>query len=120
MACTTPVVVHWLRVESRTTNVCHHADRCACDVPAHAYGFSWEGNPRWSQAYVTALELFDYFKGRAKEYGVFDYVHLSHRVTKCEWNEKQGKWEVEVEDLEAGRMLTDEAEVVVNATGFLK
>ena len=22
---------------------------CACDIPAHGYTFSWEGNPTWSR-----------------------------------------------------------------------
>lgn len=22
---------------------------CACDIPAHSYTFSWEGNPKWSR-----------------------------------------------------------------------
>lgn len=22
---------------------------CACDIPAHSYTFSWEGNPEWSR-----------------------------------------------------------------------
>lgn len=22
---------------------------CACDIPAHAYTYSWEGNPNWSR-----------------------------------------------------------------------
>lgn len=22
---------------------------CACDIPAHGYTFSWEGNPKWSR-----------------------------------------------------------------------
>ena len=26
---------------------------CACDIPAHAYTYTWEGNPEWSR-------LFDY------------------------------------------------------------
>jgi cation diffusion facilitator CzcD-associated flavoprotein CzcO len=25
---------------------------CACDIPAHAYTYSWEGNPEWSKLYV--------------------------------------------------------------------
>lgn len=25
---------------------------CACDIPAHGYTYSWEGNPNWSRLYV--------------------------------------------------------------------
>ncbi|KAK1761804.1 hypothetical protein QBC33DRAFT_582134 [Phialemonium atrogriseum] len=92
---------------------------CSCDVPAHAYTFSWEGNPRWSKAYVGAEELFDYFKGRAKAYGVFDFVQLEHRVIGATWNGKAGQWEIEVEDLKTGKTFVDKAEVFINACGFL-
>lgn len=93
--------------------------RCSCDVPAHSYTFSWEGNPRWSKAYVGAEELFDYFKGRAIAYGVHDHLHLQHRVTSANWNEETGKWKIKVEDLSTGATKTDEAEILINAAGFL-
>lgn len=25
---------------------------CACDIPAHAYTYSWEGNPEWSRLFA--------------------------------------------------------------------
>ena len=93
---------------------------CSCDVPAHAYTFSWEGNPLWSKAYVGAPELFEYFKGRAIAYGVNDFVRLQHRVVGCDWNANQGKWCVKVNDLSSNTTFVDTAEVVINACGFLK
>ena len=89
-------------------------------MPAHAYTFSWEGNPRWSKAYVGAVELFEYFKGRAIAYKVNDFVQLRHRVVSCKWDDHRGKWSVEVEDLSSDTIFVDTAEVVINACGFLK
>lgn len=94
--------------------------RCACDIPAHGYTYSWEGNPNWSGAYVEAEEIFDYYKSRAKSYGVFDYVKLRHKVLGATWNEEGGKWLLEIEKLEDGTVFVDEAEVLINAGGFLK
>lgn len=94
--------------------------RCACDVPAHCYTFSWEGNPNWSKAYVGALELFEYFKDRAIEYGVYNFVHFNHRVNSATWNKGAGKWVVQIENLVSGNTITDEAEVLISAVGFLK
>ncbi|KAK5000891.1 hypothetical protein LTR66_000308 [Elasticomyces elasticus] len=93
---------------------------CSCDVPAHAYTFSWEGNPLWSRAYVGAVELFEYFKGRAVAYGVDEFVRLQHRVVGCDWDDQQGKWFVKVEDLSSETTFVDSTEVVINACGFLK
>ena len=64
--------------------------------------------------------MFDYSKGRSKAYGVFDYTYLNHRIEEAVWNVDKGRWEVGVMDLESGRTSVDEAEVILNGTGFLK
>ncbi|KAK7885696.1 hypothetical protein LTR67_010047 [Exophiala xenobiotica] len=92
---------------------------CSCDVPAHAYTFSWEGNPNWSHAYVGAEELFDYFKGRAKAYGVDEFVQLRHKVLGCQWQEDQGLWQLNIRDSANNRDFVDTADIVINACGFL-
>ncbi|KIW79468.1 hypothetical protein Z517_06080 [Fonsecaea pedrosoi CBS 271.37] len=92
---------------------------CACDVPAHAYSYSWEGNPNWSHAYVGSVELFDYFKSRAVAYGVYDYVHLEHEVESAEWNTETGQWDLRVRDLNNKKSFDTQAEVLINAAGFL-
>ncbi|KAH7397965.1 hypothetical protein BKA64DRAFT_624001 [Cadophora sp. MPI-SDFR-AT-0126] len=92
---------------------------CSCDIPAHGYTYSWEGNPSWSRPYVGAKEIFDFYKGRAQAYGVFERLKLSHRVVQAVWNEAQGKWKLEIEDVTNNRIFADEAEVLINAGGFL-
>jgi cation diffusion facilitator CzcD-associated flavoprotein CzcO len=93
---------------------------CACDVPAHAYTYSWEGNPRWSRPYVGAVELYEYFKGRATAYGVDDFVKLEHKVTNAKWDQGSGKWKIQITNLRDGTDITDEGEILINAAGFLK
>ncbi|KAL1797157.1 hypothetical protein ACET3X_003763 [Alternaria dauci] len=79
--------------------------RCGCDVPAHAYTYSWEGNQRWS--------------GRALAYGIDDFVHLNHRVDSAAWDDKNGKWTINVTDRRTGSSFKDEGEILINAAGFL-
>ncbi|CAK7207280.1 hypothetical protein SEUCBS139899_010090 [Sporothrix eucalyptigena] len=92
---------------------------CSCDVPSHTYTYSWEGNPYWSRAYVGSEELLGYFTGRAKAYGVYDFVKLQHRVRSVVWNDTTAQYDVTVDDMAKRVTLTDKAEVVINATGFL-
>ncbi|KAM6479934.1 FAD/NAD(P)-binding domain-containing protein [Trichoderma sp. SZMC 28011] len=92
---------------------------CSCDIPAHGYTYSWEGNPSWSKPYVGAEELFDYFKSRAQAYGVFDHVHLNHRVIEAKWNGLKGQWSLQIEDVTNSTILSDECDVLINAGGFL-
>lgn len=96
----------------------HHS--CSCDVPSHTYTFSWEGNPHWSRVYVGSEELYEYFIGRSKAYGVPDFLRLEHRVIEARWNEATGQYNVTIEDLSTGKILNDSAEVVINATGIFK
>lgn len=69
---------------------------------------------------MGAVELYEYFKGRANAYGVDEFVRLNHKVTEAVWDKKRGKWKVQVEDLENKKSFTDEAEILINAAGFLK
>lgn len=94
--------------------------RCACDVPAHCYSYSWEGNPRWSRAYVGATELYDYYKALAKKYGVDEFIRLNHLITSAKWNDDVGKWTIEVTDQKSGATINEEAEIFINGAGFLK
>lgn len=69
---------------------------------------------------MTAPEICAYYQGRAKAYGVYDYLHVNHRVVGAVWDVKAGVWQVRVEDVAQSRTFTDQAEFVINATGFLK
>ncbi|RFU82007.1 fad nadp-binding domain-containing [Trichoderma arundinaceum] len=91
---------------------------CSCDIPAHGYTYSWEGNPSWSKPYVGSEELFEYFKGRAQAYGVFEHVHFKHRVIEARWNGSIGRWQLKIENSDS-KIIEDECEVLINAGGFL-
>ncbi len=90
---------------------------CACDVPAHAYTFSWEPNPNWSSFYAYGPEIKRYFQDFAEKYGLMKYVQLKSRVLKAVWNEDEGIWEVDVNV--NGEVVKDWAHIFVNGTGFL-
>lgn len=66
------------------------------------------------------MELYEYFKGRATAYGVFDFVRLEHKVTGAKWDQERGKWTVQITNLRDGTDTVDEGEILINAAGFLK
>ncbi|KAG7293464.1 hypothetical protein NEMBOFW57_003515 [Staphylotrichum longicolle] len=92
---------------------------CSCDIPAHSYSYPWVGNPEWSKVYVGAEEIWDFYRKRAVEYGLYDRAKFNHRVVSAEWSESSGKWTVKVEDTASGQILEDSAEVVINCAGVL-
>lgn len=74
----------------------------------------------WSSYYAGGAEILDYFRRTCDKFGLRRFVKLRHRVDKAEWQEKEGLWRVSVTDLHSGDQFTDEAEMLVNAMGFLK
>ncbi|KAF4959661.1 hypothetical protein FSARC_10671 [Fusarium sarcochroum] len=89
----------------------------ACDFPAHAYIFPFEGNPDWSKFYVNQEEIQSYIKSTAEKYNLTKYVQLSTTIKETIWNEESGTWKIKLE--QGGEMKEDEADFVINASGFL-
>lgn len=98
----------------------HSYPGISCDVPAHAYSYTWRGNPNWSRFYAGGDEIREWLKTQAKDYGLYEHTKFQHKVANATWNEQRNVWVVEVEDLVSGTKFTDEAEVLVNGGGTLK
>ncbi|KAM5359248.1 hypothetical protein ACJA88_015178 [Fusarium oxysporum] len=47
---------------------------CACDIPSHAYQYSWNPSPRWSRLYAEAAEILDYLKSTTRDPSVILFV----------------------------------------------
>lgn len=76
----------------------------ACDIPAHSYQFTFANNLNWSSFYAAGPEIHRYLKNVARRYDVERYVKLRHLFLGAQWQASDGKWEVEIEDLEKGRV----------------
>lgn len=83
-----------------------------CDVPAHAYTYSFAPNPEWSSYLSPGAEIQRYFESVAEKYALDKFMQFGQEVTRCEW--KNGRWE-----LETAKGLKDTADVVIAATGVL-
>ena len=83
-----------------------------CDVPAHAYTYSFEPNPDWSGWLAPGPEIQDYFERVSNKYGLASRIAFNEEVVRCEFS--QGRWHIETK---SGRR--DVADVVIAATGVL-
>lgn len=83
-----------------------------CDVPSHAYTYSFAPNPDWSRHLPPGAEIQDYFERTADEYGVRDFIRFNEEVVRCEYHD--GRWQLETR---GGHR--DQADVVIAATGVL-
>ena len=97
---------------------------CACDVPAHAYAYTFEPNPDYSRYYVGSVEIHEYLKAVAKKHNLGHYIHLNHKLISAEWNEEEGLWHLDFEvanpDTPDHKSLFQRTcNVLVNACGVL-
>ncbi len=71
---------------------------CACDVPSHLYSFSFEPNPSWTRMFSTQEEIWDYLRSCVDTYGLARHLRLGAEVTAARFDERAGRWRVEVGD----------------------
>src|ERR1700761_1695888 len=83
-----------------------------CDVPSHAYTYSFAPNPDWSRHLPPGPEIYEYFENTARRFGIWDDIHFSQEVTRAVWT--GGKWKIETQG-----GLTDEGDILIAATGIL-
>lgn len=85
-----------------------------CDVPAHAYTYSFEPYAEWQAYYATGAEIQTYFERTAEKYGIVPHIRFGAEVADCRWDEPQGLWHL---TLSGGEVV--EAEVIIAASGVL-
>jgi cation diffusion facilitator CzcD-associated flavoprotein CzcO len=88
----------------------------ACDVPSHAYTYSFESNPDWNCRFPSGSEIYQYFKHVFYKYGVDQHTYFNEAVTSCVYfdNANGGQWTVKTSQ---GNTL--QADLVFAATGML-
>lgn len=86
---------------------------------AEIYTFPFEPNPEWSSFYASGSEILEYIKRTVKKYDLDFCVQLNSAVTESVWDEASSKWKIQIQRYE-GVTIEDEADVLINASGFLK
>ncbi|KAJ5428866.1 hypothetical protein N7445_010320 [Penicillium cf. griseofulvum] len=89
----------------------------ACDIPAHAYTFPFEPNPNWSHFYVPGHEIQEYVIRATRKWNLDKDIQFNTRATETVWDDELGKWKVVLD--QAGTIIQDEADILVNASGIL-
>ncbi|KAJ5222853.1 uncharacterized protein N7469_009093 [Penicillium citrinum] len=92
---------------------------CACDNPSHTYVWSFDPNPTWSSTYASSTEIFEYFKRFQFRNNLGEKTKLSHQVIGAKWDDWDGKWNVQIKDVEKNIVAIDSCDVFVNAGGIL-
>ncbi|WP_077035810.1 NAD(P)/FAD-dependent oxidoreductase [Pelomonas sp. KK5] len=83
-----------------------------CDVPAHAYTYSFAPHAEWSSFLAPGPEIQQYFEGVVDRHGVRPLIRFNSEITRCEWTD--GRWQLETADGQR-----DTVDVLIAATGVL-
>ena len=84
----------------------------SCDVPAHAYTYSFAPNPDWSRYFASGSEILDYFRGVTDRFGLREVIRFGRDVVSTRWID--GSWTAETRCGEIYR-----GDVLIAATGVL-
>ncbi|MBH1998815.1 MAG: NAD(P)/FAD-dependent oxidoreductase [Sphingomonadaceae bacterium] len=85
-----------------------------CDVPAHAYTYSFEPYAEWEAYYARGDEVRTYFELTAEKYGIMPHIRFDTEVTSCIWREERACWLLGLSNGEAV-----EVDIVIAASGVL-
>lgn len=85
-----------------------------CDVPAHAYTYSFAPYAEWSAFYAGGPEIKAYFEKVAADHGIMPFVRFNSEVNDCRYNDAESVWTVA---LVTGESF--EVDVVIAASGVL-
>lgn len=85
-----------------------------CDVPAHAYTYSFEPYPEWRAFYADGGEIQTYFEKTAEKYGVTPHIRFNSEVVSTAWDDERQVWKL---GLIGGEQV--EVDVVIAASGVL-
>ncbi|ARS28861.1 flavin-containing monooxygenase [Sphingomonas sp. KC8] len=83
-----------------------------CDVPAHAYTYSFAPNPDWSRYLSPGPEIQRYFEKVADDYGVTAITRFGEEVAEARWD--GSLWRIETK-----KGLKLDADILIAATGVL-
>ena len=83
-----------------------------CDVPSHAYTYSFEPNPDWTHMLPPGAEIQEYFERTTRKYGVDRIIRFNQEVSACEY--RDGRWHMRTKS-----GLEDTGDIVIAATGVL-
>lgn len=92
---------------------------CTCDIPSHAYQWSFKRSSKWSAYYSGSEEIWKYLKDWAVENELERYVRFGHRVDKAVWDESKSIWRVHGTNSE-GEEWEDTGDILASCHGVLK
>jgi len=85
-----------------------------CDVPAHAYTYSFAPNPEWSSFLAGGAEIQRYFEDVVAKHQIEKWIRFNTEIAAARYDDAQHRW-----SLTDQQGKTEDFDVVIAATGVL-
>lgn len=95
---------------------------CACDIPSHAYTYSFALNPDWPRFFSYSPDIFKYLEKVVATFDLRKYMTFNTEVVGCYWNEEKGQWKVKLRQQAPGqqpREFEEHCDLLLHGTGIL-
>lgn len=90
--------------------------RCACDIPAPFYSFSFK-QVYWKDAWASQAQIHNYLRSVCDDYKLWPHFRLQIEVVEAVWKAKSSLWEVTMRDMASGKTSTATCRVLIGAVG---
>lgn len=95
---------------------------CACDIPSHAYTYSFALNPDWPRFFSFSGDIWKYLDKVCNTFDLRKYMTFNTEVVGCYWDEEKGEWKVKLRETKPGqepREFEDHCHLLLHGTGIL-
>jgi cation diffusion facilitator CzcD-associated flavoprotein CzcO len=70
----------------------NHYPGAECDIASALYSYSFEHNADWQYKWAEQPQIFDYLKGTAKKYNLYEHIHFATEVASAIFDEQGKCW----------------------------
>lgn len=72
----------------------NHYPGAECDIASALYSYSFEHNADWHYKWAEQPQIYDYLKGTAKKYGLYEHIRFGTEVSSAHFDEQAKCWHI--------------------------
>jgi len=88
---------------------------CGVDTPSHLYSYSFAQGD-WNRYFGAKEEIEDYFRGVARDFGIYEHIRFSTEVVDTRYDEERHRWVADLRSAD-GEVEQLESNVLIAAVG---
>ena len=95
--------------------------RCACDIPAHTYTYTFQPKHDWTSHFASSTEIQQYLVEFAQKHSLHEKIRFQHHVQGASWEDDNAQWRIDVTDnsISPNNDYQLVCDILINAGGYL-